>query len=1367
MFISKYKTNMANGIKEYKIVINGLQESIDAVTSLNKQLDALEKKINSVSSAKVSAPTGGGSTRTTSNASALSEEERVQKEINKLKEQGAQLDAKIAASQDEVYKRVDATKQLYKETIADQKAIAAQERLTADAYSTNTMVGMKQKLADIKQVMQTTDLGDTDKFSKLTKDANDLNSKLLEIEKSYGQFGRQVGNYAEGVAEGLGKIKITVGDTVREFGSAREASRTLNEELKAMAINGQTDTKEFKELRQVVMELESTMKDVKSPMDAIMDGFQSIAAIASTTKGLSALFGFDDTEIEKSIQKLVALQNVMQGIDTINKQMQTKEGIGGWLAKGNAMIDTFVAKLTGAGKAQKELNAATTAGKTASEGLAAAETAQATATAGATVATKALSFALKTLGIGLIVTAVAYLVENWKDLYNWLTDTIPALKNISSWFDKIKAIVMGVGSAIVNYMVQPLATLIKTIQAIINGNFSEIPKIITEGFKKTFDLAGNYQKGYNKETERQQQAHNRKMLANQQKANDEWLKDEEAKYGQSYERTKQYLNKQMGLINSQLANTKKGTEAYDALIEEQKEVQRKIWENERTEKEKRQKKSETLSKQNAKKDAEIEKELTELQLSAMKEGLNKTLKQLEEERKQRVAKLVANGRSYAQATKDTEQWYNQKVLDATKDWTRKYEKEYKDMWNNIYDYSLESQRKIADLLKQSADISRSEIDQAQSKSFNQNVASYGVVGKYKPVSSDKQESDVRQLVDMQRKTQVLFNVLEALKAKAKYTTDEVAKNVLDNAVKYAQSHLDAALKELDDFKEEISKKYGEIEVEIKFSNLLDDNYSSRLSIIFDQRMSLIERFWTERIAFEKQSAEADYQQQLIIEKEAYDKELREAAQHAEDLERQAKDAYENSAITQAQYNELSERNIAEHADRVATISEQHNNNLVQLEQKKAERIQKINAEAYKARIQELRDFQTAVYNLESKQPVRNAWGITNFKQTNENNKNLLDSYEELSRRIVDIKKDLQTQLNKNEITFDDFQSATRELDQFAQNVGEKMNEVKEKLSLGAQIGEFISDINGYIQTLGQSMQTIFNAVWDYQDYQFDQEQAQLDKWNERLDKALDKQQEIVEQHKDAVNSIEDELATSRGDRRQHLIDQLNAEIAAQREAQAEEKRIQKEKERAQKKQEELDYKRQLAQYENNLTSILLSNAMAAANGYATKPFIPVGLAMGSLAITLGAVQYALAKKAKPQKYAEGGLLVGKSHAEGGIKALGGRVELEGNEYVVNKRTTTQNLDLLEYINSKKRRVDISDLIEFYNGGAVKKNIRSIKTRYADGGYLASLPSDLDIREQLQNIVVNQDNRPIYVSVVDIQNKQNDVRRVQALAGLSD
>ena len=96
----------------------------------------------------------------------------------------------------------------------------------------------------------------------------------------------------------------------------------------------------------------------------------------------------------------------------------------------------------------------------------------------------------------------------------------------------------------------------------------------------------------------------------------------------------------------------------------------------------------------------------------------------------------------------------------------------------------------------------------------------------------------------------------------------------------------------------------------------------------------------------------------------------------------------------------------------------------------------------------------------------------------------------------------------------------------------------------------------------------------------------------------------------------------------------------------------------------------------------------------------------------------------------------------------------------------QNLDLLDFINTKKRRLSLNDFVEFYNADGkkrIKENINA-STKYANGGTLPSMQIP-DISEQLQNIVAVQDTRPIYVAVTDIINKQNDVRRVQALAGL--
>ncbi len=77
---------MAN-TKEYKIVINGLQESISAVESLNKQLSQLDKQIKAVENkvVNVSSKSSGGGSKSSSTSS-LSEEEKLEKQIAQIEE---------------------------------------------------------------------------------------------------------------------------------------------------------------------------------------------------------------------------------------------------------------------------------------------------------------------------------------------------------------------------------------------------------------------------------------------------------------------------------------------------------------------------------------------------------------------------------------------------------------------------------------------------------------------------------------------------------------------------------------------------------------------------------------------------------------------------------------------------------------------------------------------------------------------------------------------------------------------------------------------------------------------------------------------------------------------------------------------------------------------------------------------------------------------------------------------------------------------------------------------------------------------------------------------------------------------------------
>ena len=210
---------MSNKTKEYKIVINGLQESVDVVKSLNEQLSTLEQRIKAVENKTVKVD--GGVSR--SAASSLSEQDKLQREI-------LATEQKLEKVRDENYKKLLHMKEELKEYTQIAKSQVASEANHQGLYDTNTMAGIKGQLKSIKTEMQTLDI-DSNRFKILVSQANELNSKLKEIEQSYGQYGRNVGNYANSITEGLGKLNIDVGGIAEEFDNAKQALVSLKKEM--------------------------------------------------------------------------------------------------------------------------------------------------------------------------------------------------------------------------------------------------------------------------------------------------------------------------------------------------------------------------------------------------------------------------------------------------------------------------------------------------------------------------------------------------------------------------------------------------------------------------------------------------------------------------------------------------------------------------------------------------------------------------------------------------------------------------------------------------------------------------------------------------------------------------------------------------------------------------------------------------------------------------------------------------------------------------------------------------------------------------------------------------------------------------------
>ncbi len=130
------------------------------------------------------------------------------------------------------------------------------------------------------------------------------------------------------------------------------------------------------------------------------------------------------------------------------------------------------------------------------------------------------------------------------------------------------------------------------------------------------------------------------------------------------------------------------------------------------------------------------------------------------------------------------------------------------------------------------------------------------------------------------------------------------------------------------------------------------------------------------------------------------------------------------------------------------------------------------------------------------------------------------------------------------------------------------------------------------------------------------------------------------------------------------------------------------------------------------------------------------------------------------KFQEGGLLEGKSHAQGGIPfTINGEsgFEAEGGEYIVNRKATEQFLPLLEHINRKyKIGAMHSGVKTFQMGGILQRGVEQTKMPQIDYDRLATQIGS-SVAEANKNLP-----RPV-VAVEDINTAQDNYSEIISAA----
>lgn len=1347
---------------------------------------------------------------------------------------------------------------------------------TIDGEYTNTLNGLRAKLRDLKADLGTLDLDvDADAFADLTDEISELNDKVKQMEQDYGTFSRNVGNYTDSMVDALNEFDgqmyetagaveevkngveslkgkqlfdVNIGGQVVQFENISQAIGEIDDmahraaaQMMELKNAGKENTEEYKKLnaefqefvqksaelekaRKYADELRDSMTSTTRGLDLGVQAFQALGNAMQMASGIAGLFGQNQEEIEKAINRTVQIMGIMQAAQELYQQTIQKGTVLNTLysatfGKMNSGLTNLVGKLNLGTKAAKGLNAV-----------------------------------LKVNIFVAIASAILYVVTNLDKLAETLGITSEETKVFTNLWEKVSPVIMGFGKVVTDFAINPLRTLIKTISKVIDGDFKGAWDELGKGFKEQFNVIEDYQKGYNQEIVRQQESATKKQKLELDKQLLNEIKYNEAKIGNDWKYTKEGIELYRKYFANKLSMYKQDSDEYQEALLEQLRFERELKEHQNG--------TSSNSGGTSKEDNRlaVQREIEDKLLSIMIDGNQKRMKELGIQRRRELEdakKRYKDGEIALKEYKDLEAAiiaeYNDKEkqemethyveLNKLKEQLNSdmqdvdfdiqsgmfdniIEQNYRDIdelekqindfhkvWETAFigineyakieivadeDKQLKRLQKFFNKVstswknmmanirfKNSGDVLASDLQLSLKKIDELKTTIFGTSKLFKNLDKDidKVKENLNNGLINEKQYKALIDELSNIKIKTRVDTNQAIKNI--------EKFYDEELSEI------INKKNSELNsLEFQFENgeIDKDTFNEQYEYIkdfydkqhkaakdyYDGLISISKKYSGEQIgvivnltANRLQLEKVEYQKLLKSEDERY-KGLWDLT-----LEAQKKEL-DNAELTEEQkqnikeeYNKKFEQILEQHYSIVENLEVQHQNNLQRIEddgnKERSNIISKYHDTVYKEyakyydKLEEMREKYSNVDDVNMGSQELSTMG--SFTADILEMERFTKSFQEMKVNIQKQKDELVKQFNDGVIDEEAFNKSYDQLDLLEEETNQSLAELtKSWQDWSAQIANVASAVVGI---WSQMFSQIADLQYQNEMYRIEQLQEQYDKETEILQDALEKQEELFEKHNQNVESIEGELETARGDRRLFLLDQINAEMMKREQAWAQQQKIAKQQEQLEKKKEALEQRQKAAEQKRNkqnqkvqIAQATASTALAVTNALSVQPWF-LGVALAAVAAAMGAVQIATIAK---QKFADGGVIQGASHANGGVKVLGGSAEVEGGEYITNKVTTSKNVDVLTFINSKKKKLDLSDFVEFYSTS--KSYTKSPKTIFADGGQLPDMQAPMiNVRDVIN--ANNQDNRPIYVSVTEINDVQARVRRVQALAGLND
>lgn len=199
-----------------------------------------------------------------------------------------------------------------------------------------------QEMAMLKQQFKTT--GDEAKRNEIGTRIKEINDELKRLDEMQGNYSRNVGNYANGVADGLQKYRERIKELKGELIGLQQGTEEYNNKVAELG----TLQRKFNDITEISR---YRANDLGQQISLVTGTLKGVVAGFSAVNGIMGLFGSKNEDLQKAMLKTQQMMQIVQGLSGVEGLTKKLPALISMIKGATAGTKGFIAGLSGVKKA--------------------------------------------------------------------------------------------------------------------------------------------------------------------------------------------------------------------------------------------------------------------------------------------------------------------------------------------------------------------------------------------------------------------------------------------------------------------------------------------------------------------------------------------------------------------------------------------------------------------------------------------------------------------------------------------------------------------------------------------------------------------------------------------------------------------------------------------------------------------------------------------------------------------------------------------------------------------------------------------------------------------------------------------------------